>query len=175
MMKLKKILFPLISILLGIFLSIILLEVILRMLPVRDSLMTLPVNSTNPIIRFKEDRDVIFSHGANFSIVTKKHVNNYGFLNDQNYSPEDKSPLLAIIGDSYVEAVQVENKNSMHGILSQETIGKGRVYSFGSSGSPLSTYLAYANYATKGFNANALAFIIIGNDFDESLTKLKFR
>jgi len=66
-----------------------------------------------------------------FSIVTKKHVNNYGFMNDHNYSTEDKSPLLAIIGDSYVEAAQVENKNAMHGILSQETIGKGRIYSFG--------------------------------------------
>lgn len=143
------------------------------MLPVADSLMTLPVNATNPVIRFKEDRDVIWSRGPNFSIVTKKHVNNYGFLNDQNYSPEEKSPLLAIIGDSYVEAFQVENENTMHGILSQETVGKGRVYSFGASGSPLSTYLAYANYATSKLNSNALVFIIVGNDFDESLTKYK--
>lgn len=173
MMKLKKILFPLISILFGIFLSIIILEVIFRMLPVRDSLMTLPVNSTNQVVRFKENRDVIFSHGVDFSIVTKKHVNNYGFLNDQDYYPEDESPLLAIIGDSYVEAAQVKNKNSMHGILSRETAGKGRVYSFGAAGSPLSTYLAYANYAAKEFSANALAFIIIGNDFDESLAKYK--
>jgi hypothetical protein len=172
-MKLKKILFPFISVLFGIFLSVILLEVLFRVLPVRDSLMQLPVNSMNPVIRFEEDRDVIWSRGANFSIVTKKHVNNYGFLNDQNYSTEDKSPLLAIIGDSYVEAAQVENKNSMHGILSQKAVGKGRIYSFGASGSPLSTYLAYANYATKEFNANALVFIIVGNDFDESLTKYK--
>ena len=172
-MKLKKILFPIISVLFGIFLSVALLEVILRVLPVRDSLMTLPVNSTNPIIRFKEDRDVIWSNGAYFSIITKKHVNNYGFLNDQNYTTDDKSSLLAIIGDSYVEAAQVENNNSMHGILSQKTVGKGRIYSFGASGSPLSTYLAYANYANKEFNANAIAFIIVGNDFDESLTKYK--
>jgi len=173
MIKLKKILFPFISILFGIFLSIILLEVIFRVLPVRDSLMPLPVNSTNPVIRFKQDRDVTWSNDAKFSIVTKKHVNNYGFLNDQNYSRDDRSPLLAIIGDSYVEAAQVENKNSLHGILSKETDGKGRIYSFGASGSPLSTYLAYANYATKEFNANALVFIIVGNDFDESLVKYK--
>jgi len=130
-----------------------------------------PVNSTNPVIRHKEDRDIIWSHGTSFSIVAKKHVNNYGFFNDHNYSPEDKSPLLAIIGDSYVVAAQVENKNSMHGILSKETFGKGRVYSFGASGIPLSTYLAYANYATKEFQANALVFIINGNDFGASLIK----
>lgn len=115
----------------------------------------------------------MWSSGANFSIITKKHINNYGFLNDQNYSPQDTSPLLAIIGDSYVEASQVENKNTMHGILSQETGGKGRIYSFGAAGSPLSTYLAYAHYVNKEFNANALTFIIVGNDFDESLTKYK--
>lgn len=165
--------FRFISVLFGILLSIILLEAIFRVLPVRDSLMTLPVNSANPVIRFKEDRDVIWSRGANFSIVTRKHVNNYGFLNDQNYSPEDKDPLLAIIGDSYVEASQVENSSSMHGILSQEAAGKGRIYSFGASGSPLSTYLAYADYAAKEFHVNALVFIIVGNDFDESLTRYK--
>ncbi|UCF06034.1 MAG: hypothetical protein JSV33_03105 [bacterium] len=157
-MKLKRILFPLISVLCGIFLSIILLEVIFRILPVRDSLMTLPVNSANPVVRFKENRDVTWSRGYDFSIVTKRHINNYGFLNDQNYDPEDDSPLLAIIGDSYVEAAQVEYKNSMHGILSQESAGNGRVYSFGASGSPLSNYLAYANYATSEFNARALVF-----------------
>jgi hypothetical protein len=172
-MKLKKISLPLISVLLGTLLSVILLEVIFRLLPVQDSLMTLPVNSTNTVLRFKEDRDVIWSSGYNFSIVTKKHINNYGFFNDQNYTRNDESPLLAIIGDSYVEALQVENKNSMHGILSQNVVGKGRVYSFASSGSPLSNYLAYAHYGTSEFKARALVFVIVGNDFDESLKKYK--
>jgi hypothetical protein len=171
-MKLKKILLPLLSILIGLLFTLILLELIFRVLPTRESLKVLPVNHDNPVIRFAPNRDVIWSSGAGFSIITKKHVNNYGFLNDQNYSKEETSPLLAIIGDSYVAAKQVENNESMHGILSRITEGKGRVYSFGSSGSPLSTYLAYAEYA-KQFNPKGLAFIIIGNDFDESLLKYK--
>lgn len=172
-MKLRKIFFPLVSILAGIFLAIVLLEVIFRGLPVQDSLMTLPVNAANPVIRFQENRDVTWSKGADFSIVTKKHINNYGFLNDQNYSPEEKTPLFAIIGDSFVEASQVANKDAMHGLLSQDTAGRGRVYSFGASGCPLSTYLAYADYAVKTFKADALVFIVVGNDFDESLIKYK--
>lgn len=173
MTKLRKILFPIISILFGLLLSIVILEIVFRVLPVRGNLMPLPVNSENPVIRFKENRDVIWSKGTNFSIITEKHTNNYGFLNDQDYARDAKSPLLAIIGDSYVEAAQLVNKNSMHGVLSEKTGGKGRIYSFGASGSPLSTYLAYGNYATKEFNANALVFIIVGNDFDESFTKYK--
>jgi hypothetical protein len=172
-MKLKRILFPLISVLVGLFLSIIILEMICRVLPVRDSLMTLSVDAENPVMRFKENRDVIWSSRADFSIITKKHVNNYGFLNDQNYSSVDKSPLLAIIGDSFVEAAQVENKDAMHGLLSRDSVGRGRVYSFGTSGSPLSTYLVYANYAVKEFHATELVFIVVGNDFDESLVKYK--
>lgn len=149
---------------------VICLEVILRFLPVSDSLLKLPVNSTNPYIRFKPNRDIVRSSGYNFSIASEKHINNYGFLNDNDYEPEDRSPLLAIIGDSYVEAAQVDNVETMHGILSNKTTTRGRVYSFGSSGSPLSNYLAYANYAMTEFNADALVFIIIGNDFDQSLT-----
>jgi len=172
-MKLKKILFTFISILVGLFLSIILLEMICRVLPVRDSLVTLPVNAQNPVMRFKENRDVIWSSGTDFSIITRKHVNNYGFLNDQDYSSENKSPLLAVIGDSFVEAAQVENRNTIHGILSRDSVGRGRVYSFGTSGSPLSTYLVYADYAVNVFHATELVFIVVGNDFDESLLKYK--
>ncbi|WP_455221751.1 hypothetical protein [Kaarinaea lacus] len=173
MASVRKIVFPVISILFGILLSIVILEVIFRILPVRDSLLPLPVNSSNPVIRFTGNRDVIWSQGPTFSIVTRKHVNNYGFISDRDYFASENTPLLAIIGDSYVEAAQVENRNSMHGILSQEAGNDVRVYSFGASGSPLSTYLAYANYARNEFNANAFVFIVVGNDFDESLIKYK--
>lgn len=171
-MKLKKILLPLLSILIGLIFTLILLELVFRVVPTRESLKVLPVNEANPVIRFTPNRDVIWSSGAGFSIISKKHVNNYGFLNDQNYSKDATSPLLAIIGDSYVAAKQVENNESMHGRLSTMSQGKGRVYSFGSSGSPLSTYLAYSEYS-KQFNPKGLAFIIVGNDFDESLFKYK--
>lgn len=169
----KKIMLAFTSLLTGSFLLIIFLEVSFRFLPVSDSLIVLPVNSENPYFRFKENREVTYSYDYNFSIVTKKRTNNYGFFNDHNYSPEEDTPLLAVIGDSYVEALQVENIASMHGILSEKTKGEGRVYSFGASGSPLSNYLAYADFATKEFKAGALVFIIVANDFDESLTKYR--
>ncbi len=69
----------------------------------------MPVNKDNPVIRFKENRDFIWSKGKAFSITTRKHSNNYGFLNDQDYDPQKKGPLLAIIGDSFIQATQVSN------------------------------------------------------------------
>ena len=48
-----------------------------------------------------------------------------------------------------------------------------RVYSFGTQSSTLSSYLAYADYVAKLFHPQTIVFIIIGNDFDESLLKYK--
>lgn len=169
----RKILFPIVSACIGVLLSFVLLEIILRFLPVSDSLLTMPVNASNPILRNKPNRDITWSRGHNFPIVSRKHINNQGFLNDQDYTKENQVPLLAIVGDSYVAAAQVANASSMHGILSEASKGKIRVYSFASSGSPLSSYLGYANYATREFDAAALTFVIIGNDFDESLPKYR--
>jgi hypothetical protein len=96
-------------------------------------------------------------------------VNNYGYVNDQDYDPLATSPLLAVIGDSYVEAAQVPYRQTLQGRLAERVGARGRVYSFASSGSPLSQYLAYARFAKDRFRPDALAIVVVGNDFDESL------
>ena len=146
----------------------------MRILPVHEGVYQLAVNDNNPVIRYQENRDFIFSSGWNFPIVAPKHSNNYGFLNDQDYSNQEDTPLMAIIGDSFVEALQVENQLAMYGILAKEAAdGEGRVYSFGVSGSPLSTYLAYAEYVSNEFHPTSMVFVIIINDFDESISKYR--
>lgn len=57
----------------------------------------------------------------------------------------------------------------MHGRLARFAGARGRVYSFASSGSPLSQYLAYAELARDRFRPDALVVVVVGNDFDESL------
>jgi hypothetical protein len=49
--------------------------------------------------------------------------------------------------------------------------GRGRVYSIGLSGAALSQYLVFAEFARSAFRPDAMAFVIIENDFDESLLK----
>jgi hypothetical protein len=70
-----------------------------------------------------------------------------------------------------VEALQVDNSESIHGLLGQAVGREGRVYAFGVSGAPLSQYLAYAEYARRNFEPTAYVFVIVSNDFDESLLK----
>lgn len=169
----KTTLFWTISISLASLVTIAFLEIALRFLPVSEPTYRLEVNQRNPILRFEPNRTLVWSQGWNFEMVNRVHVNNFGFVNDHDYSPESSNPLFAIIGDSYVQAIMVPFAETMTGRLQGFVGTEARIYSFGVSGSPLSQYLAYAQYVRDNFNPSALAIVIIGNDFDESLYKYK--
>lgn len=81
--------------------------------------------------------------------------------------------MLMVIGDSFVEAHQVDAGKSAAEILDSAVDGKGRVYRIGLSGAALSQYLVFADFARTTFHPTAMAFVVIGNDFDESLLKYK--
>lgn len=82
-------------------------------------------------------------------------------------------PLLALIGDSYVEALMVPFRGSLTGRLTTRSTPGMRVHSFGTSSSALSNYLAYTDFAAQRFHPQAMVFLNIGNDLDESLLKYK--
>ncbi|HET7362987.1 MAG TPA: hypothetical protein VFJ70_05355 [Burkholderiales bacterium] len=148
-----------------------LLEGAFRLLPVSSPPPIEPVTPEQPIAHFPPRADYVYSAGWNFAIRSHKHTNNYGFNNIADYHPDERSPLLMVIGDSFVEAHEVDAGKSAAELLAAGLGRGGRVYSIGLSGAALSQYLATAGYACATFRPQALAFIIIGNDFDESLLK----
>ncbi|ULA62005.1 MAG: hypothetical protein LZF60_380217 [Nitrospira sp.] len=165
--------FPLISIGLGILAALFTMELALRFLPVNEGARPQAVDQDHPVRSLEPDRTFVWSADWNFAIVNTVRTNNLGFVNDQDYLPGQPSPLLALIGDSYVEALMVPFRDSVAGRLSARSTPAERIYSFGTSSSALSNYLAYADYAAKTFHPQAMIFLIIGNDFDESLVKYK--
>jgi hypothetical protein len=150
------------------------LEAVLRFLPVNEDLRTVAVNSESPVLRFAPNRDVLWSKFADFSMQNRAHVNNEGFVSDIDYDPKGKGPLLAVVGDSYVEALMVPWAKTLHGRLAGRMSGRLRVYSFGASGAALSQYLAYARHARDLHHPAKGLVVVIGNDFDESLPEYKF-
>lgn len=154
-------------------LPLALLELGLRLVPVSSPPILMPVSAANPVPRYQANVDYHYSWGPDFELVTLKHSNNYGFAHKADYRPEATTPLLMVIGDSFVEAQQVDAGKSAPELLHAAMAGKGRVYSIGVSGAPLSQYLVFADYARRTFRPDAMAFFIIGNDFDESLLKYK--
>ena len=144
-----------------LFVSVaVMLEVIFRILPTSDSLMLKPVNAENPIIKFMENREVTRQIGFNFTHINTKRINNYGYATDKKFQEKSlqTKPVISVIGDSYVEALQVKNKDTFHAILDKnfESID---VYPIGISGSPLSQYLAFANYASDTFAPKLYIFL----------------
>lgn len=146
-------------------------EIVLRFLPVAEGLVAQPVNAENPVFRFRKNRTVTWSRGVKFELVNRLRVNNAGFVNDQDYRKESPRPLIAVVGDSYVEAAMVPFEETLHGRLARTS--DKRVYSFAASGAPLSQYVVWSKYARESWDAEKLIVVIIGNDFDESLLRYK--
>lgn len=170
----RFIVFRIFAILFSVILTSSFLEIVFRMLPVSTS-SERGISGDNPILRFQPNSEVTWSRGWRFQLVKKKKANNYGFLTDINYHRSHTKPRMAIIGDSYVEARQINSEKTIHGILQKKIRGKGTVYGFGYSGLPLSGYLAYANYIRQEFSPDSMVFVVVANDFDQSLCKYNRR
>ncbi|MCC9625741.1 hypothetical protein LPB41_29045 [Thalassospira sp. MA62] len=169
MKKLKK---AILIVAINLVVLVVLLEIIARLLPVQDSTNVQPVTEDQPYIHLAPNRDITSSFGPRMDGVTEKHSNNYGYFSDRDYI-KDGSPEITVIGDSYVEAMQVANQDSIGGQLDQMLGADKTVYSIGFSGSPLSQYLAFAQFAKTEFSPKSYVFVIIANDFDESLLEFK--
>ena len=149
------------------------LEVAVRFLPVSSPPYLLPVSAQNPVPRFQPDLEYQYSWGPDFAVRSVKRSNNFGYNHFADYKAQDDSPLLMVIGDSFVEAQAIDSGKSAAELLHASLGGTGRVYSIGVSGAPLSQYLVFAQYAAREFRPDAMAFFIISNDFDESLVQYK--
>lgn len=154
-----------------VLLPFAIMEGVFRLLPVSHPPYILPVSAENPVAHFQPNVEYLYSSGWNFSITANKRSNNFGYINLSDYHPDEATPLLMVIGDSFVEAHEVGAGKSAAEILNSAVDGKGRVYSIGLSGAALSQYLVFAEFSRTTFRPNAMAFVIIGNDFDESLLK----
>ena len=94
-------------------------ELLLRFTPYYQGLRAQPVNAQNPIFRFEPNRTVTLSKDWDFKLVNRVHVNNVGFVNDLDYDAGQNTPLLAIIGDSYIEAAITPYAETVQGRLAE--------------------------------------------------------
>lgn len=160
------------SVAIGLGGGCLMLEFVTRILPVGQGLRARPVTHADPVFRFEPHRDVTFSLGWRMAHAQRVHLNNAGFVSDVDYDATLSTPLLALVGDSYVEAQIVPPAER---VLSQLTRAAGegrRVYGFAASGAPLSQYVIWAEHAKTTYGASGAIFVVVGNDFDESLATI---
>ena len=160
------------SALIGTTLLLTVLELTCRVLPVYETAPRVLPSRNDPIVRLRPNEKWIFSMGWEFFIVNEQRTNNAGWASHIEYSSEGDTPLLAVIGDSFVQGNHVPWSNTCHGRLSITLDGRARVYSFGYDGAPLSQYLGYAQYIRDTYRPDAVAIPIIENDFAESFARV---
>jgi hypothetical protein len=143
-------------------------ECVLRFLPVATPPLVVPVTQTDTVYHFTPNRSFVYSRDWDLTMANYGRTNNDGWVNKLDYREDDALPLIAVIGDSYIEALMVPPDRTAQAHLSESLQGKFRVYSLAASGAPLSQYLVWATYAAREYKAKALIINVVSNDYDES-------
>ena len=157
------------SALIGVTVLGVFLELTFRILPVREASPRVLPTAGDPIARFHPNRSWSYSAGWDFFLVNELRTNNAGWVSDIDYVRESDTPLVAMVGDSYVQGDHVPWRDTCHGRLARRLDGAVRVYSFGINGAALSQYLAYAEHARESYRPDALVIPVIENDFHQNL------
>lgn len=118
----------------------------------------------------REDGQITIGRFA--GIKSRWHINNMNWNYPIDYDPANGKKLIAVIGDSYIEAFQVDTDAKYPYLLREMVQPDYEVYAFGKSGASLSQYLHMSRYVNRHFNPEILIFNIVHNDFDESIRNL---
>ena len=169
MQRLRAFLLNLATVIASVAFTLLILEGVLRLLPVAWAPPVEPPPADNPIQRYAANQSFTWSLGWNFHDVVRGRSNAQGFLADYDYDRAAAPPLVAVVGDSYVEALRVPFAATLTGRLQAALGTRGRAYAFAQSGSPLSQYVAYAAHACAVYHPQRLVVVVVGNDFDESV------
>lgn len=158
---------------LSVCFTCLVLEVIIRLLNLAPATPKLLYDASNHVVKFEPNQTGVISFGKLGEKQVNYRINNDGWNSAIDYDTTDTRPLIAVIGDSYIQAMQVEVQRSYPALLQQKLKNKYRVYSFGFSGAALSQYVSMYRYVQKTFKPEIIVFNLVHNDFDESFCHLK--
>lgn len=169
----KKIIQNTFAIVLGIGFTLLLLEIVFRTVMPAASLPKSIWNSEYNIPSFEPGTSGQYSFGKYCHKGGKWQINNEGWNAPYDYIKNNK-PTIAILGDSYIEAFQVDIEQSTGPVLQERLGNEFNVFSFGTSGAPLSQYLQFARYAYQKYQPQIMVLNLIHNDFDESIASEQY-
>lgn len=143
------------------------LEFVLGYFPVMQVTRTLPLTESGRPFDVSTVKNSLISgsQGFDFAHAQTRRTNNYGFFSDFDF--EENTLVNLAIGDSFTQAMQVDFTDTFHQ-LTAAVMGEP-FYPLAISGNPLSQYEAYTQQACDTFDINKAVYLIVRNDFDESL------
>lgn len=137
----------------------------------------LPVS--NPPLRHSTDLGLQREPGQDGQVVTflgemhaHYHVNAAGWNSSLEYQPgpHPDTYRIAVIGDSFVEALQVDADQAYPDLLAARLPCRSvETYRFGIGGAPLSQYVVTLRYVLETYQPDLVLVQLVGNDYDESI------
>jgi hypothetical protein len=150
---------------LGFGLALLVLEALLRLLPVSTDFPRLAVNDANPVMRGEPGYAFTYSKGWNFRLVNRGRLNNEGFVAPTDF--RSNSGAVVLIGDSYIQAQAIPAPQTLASTL-RSRWGGVDVYPVGLAGAGAADYLALTEWSVKRYAPSMVIIILVEGDVDES-------
>ena len=153
--------------LLGILVSALALETVLRFLPVTRGLFRTVEADRWPLNAFTPHTRYTYSMTWDFQNSQTGYTNNYGHLAPFDFVKNSR-PVL-VLGDSFIEAQMLRYPDTLQGQLERRIGANVPVYGMGFSGNSIAEYLAIARMAKDEFQPRAAVILMIDGDISESI------
>ncbi len=123
----------------------------------------------NGIIKYIPNQRGIFRKNGDIKTIYNINADGWNSRHDKYNQVKGGKYRIAIIGDSYVEALMVDYRASLAEQL-EDRLGndKFEVYRFGISGAALSEYFQILREEAVKYSPDLAVIVLVHNDFDES-------
>lgn len=126
-----------------------------------------PTTGASPGRKFSFARDWKFtqlSHGV---------INSDGFIGDYDYPPTETEGVIAIIGDSFVEAVMIPPDDTLHAVVQDHLldVASDKVVGLGLSDAELATFQHFFQRAIVIWGVDFVVFVIGEGDLAAALKR----
>jgi len=151
----------------GIGGTLLLLELVLRLLPVLNGTYAADPRPSWPVHTMIPDSSFTYSTGWNLQNIQRGRINNYGYVAPFDYAPAQGagSGSIAVFGDSYVEAQMNDYGDTLQGTLNNYLKTPRTVLNFGTAGAEMPDYLGIAPLVRREFSPQWAVFVITMGDF----------
>ncbi len=154
---------------LALLLALLAIEDIIRLTLPIDQAPALQWDATNQLLIHRPNQTGVRYPTRDKSQPVRYTINAQGWNAPYDYSDarDYGRHLAVVVGDSFVESLQVAPAESVSARL-QAQLNGWRVYGLGMSGAPMSQYLQMARYAERTWKPDIIVVIVVHNDFIES-------
>lgn len=151
----------------GAGLAALLLEAVLRVLPVSMGLYRTQQYDRWPLQSYEPRRSYAYSFSWALRNAQRGVTNNYGHIAPFDFRM-GAQPLV-VLGDSFVEALMNDYQDTLQGQLGARLADHGAVYGLGVSGLSIADYLGMAQLAGREFKPTGAVVVLVDGDISESV------